>query len=51
MEQPDLWLAALDRIRQQREAAERRAAWITAQAAAIKRMRELQDIRDLMRPG
>ena len=51
MDQPDAWLAALDRIRVQREAAERRADWVKAKAAAIKRARELSDIRDLMRPG
>lgn len=51
MSEHDQWLAALERITQQREQAERLKAWKIAKRRAEQRWRKMQDIRALMRPG
>ncbi len=51
MAEHDQWIAALERIKQQREQAERIKAWVIAKRRADKRWRQMQDITSLMQPG
>lgn len=47
----DQWQQALDRIKAEREQAEKIRRYLHARRAAIKRDNELAAIRSLMRPG